>query len=304
MQSRIGPVTTQPVTAIWVGGLTTPLAAARLLLGAPKLKRFAILPLAANTIVYGLVVVLAFYWLANWQPQVGPWDFGWDLGALAAKSLNLAMGPLKWLVGLPIMLLACYFTFTTVGMIVASPFNDILSERVERHLCHPSRDPVISTRQLAVSMAKSLIDSLVIVIRQIAMTLLVLPLLLIPVVGFLPLLLVTAHYTGLGLVDVAMARNHLRPVHKRTMIRDRRWEIFGLGLAMEFLFFVPGGGLLVLPVGVTAGTLLYCQYDWIGGLAQKGLSRPKGFRPPQPVTRSQGSISGHATRTASKLHPN
>ena len=127
----------------------------------------------------------------------------------------------------------------------------------------------------------SLWGSLVIALTQIACALLVLPLVLVPVVGFVPLFVVNAYFTGLGFFDVGVARNLLRMPHKRAMLSEHRWQVLGLGVSMQLLFMLPLVGLLMLPLGVTAGTMLYCDCDWAGVLKKRGLLFPPGFHPPQ-----------------------
>jgi len=281
MQSRTRRELKAYSSTMLLSGVATAWTATTLLIRKPGLKRFAVLPIIANAILYGVVVILGIYFVAAWEPHVGPWNFGWGIGSLLAKSLNWAFGTLKWVIGIPLMLTIIYFTFTVVGMVAASPLNDLLSDRVERSVCGTTNNASLPLGKMAVLVSLSFFDSLVIVLKQAAISLLVLPLLLVPVIGFLPLLLVTGYYTGLGFVDVAIARNHLRGNHKQAMIQDRRWEILGLGLTMELLFFIPFVGLLILPIGVTAGTLLYSRYDWPRGLASRGLQPPDGFTAPQ-----------------------
>ncbi len=279
--SRPGFSLDTSMTTLFSRGFVTPTTAIALLLQQSGLKRYAVVPLIVNVILYGCVIGLGITMLAHWQPHVGPWDFGWGLGRLLANAINFLFATLKWIAGIPLLLLVCYATFTMVGMVVASPFNDLLSDRVERRLCLSSECATLPWGPAMKSMAVSLLDALVIVLKQGLFSLLVLPLLLVPIIGFVPLLIVTSYFTGLGFIDVAMARNHLRRRHKHLIIADRRWEILGLGLAMELLFFVPFVGLLVLPIGVTAGTILYCRYPWTDAMARRGVQLPRGFLPPR-----------------------
>ncbi|MCP3981725.1 MAG: hypothetical protein GY716_20685 [bacterium] len=280
MDSAGTPGRTAPA---FVRGFTLPLLAVRLLLGSRGVKRYALLPLLASVVVYTGVVGLCLRWIAGWAPQVDAWAFWGPVGGWLSTAVNYAAGPLKWVVLLPAVLVICYFTFTTIGMVIASPFNDLLSARVERLLCRPREEqsqPLHVTARLVVL---SLLDALRIAALQILCTILVLPLLFVPLVGFVPLLAVNAYFTGLGFFDVALARNDLRHRHKKPAFREQRAALFGLGLCMELLFFVPFAGLLLLPLGVVAGTRLYCDTDWTRLLADSGLEHPESFRPPVPL---------------------
>ena len=56
--------------------------------------------------------------------------------------------------------------------------------------------------------------------------------------------------------------------------------MLGLGMALQLMFAIPFVGLLVMPIGVTAGTILYCHTDW-ERLARNGWQPPDGFVPPR-----------------------
>ncbi len=262
-----------------VAGFMLPLPATGFLLAHRGIKRWAVMPLLANFIVYGLVIALAIYLLTVWEPT---FDFNSDsafavwLGNVLTKSFDA----LKWVVFVPAVLVISYFTFTTVGMVIATPFNDVLSHRTEFRLTNPAAPSPTSIGYEFSTMLWSIRDAIGILIRQVFWTVLALPFLLVPVVGFVPLFLVTAWFGGVGFLDTAMSRNDLRNHHKKVVLRSRRWQILGLGVAMELLFMIPFVGLLVLPIGVIAGTMIYCQYDWNRLLRDAGLEAPKGFVAP------------------------
>ena len=65
------------------------------------------------------------------------------------------------------------------------------------------------------------------------------------------------------------------------MFITHRWEIFGMGVAMELLFMIPFAGLLLLPLGVTAGTMIYCGADWHALLAGSTRPTPANYHPPR-----------------------
>lgn len=265
-------------------GFSLPLRGASLLMRRRRLKRFAILPLIANAVLYVIVLAVAVWFIGSWDPQVGEWQFWGPVGGWLSTAVNWSAGPLKWLVAIPLLLAFCWFTFQVVGMIVASPFNDILSERVERTLCFPKEQLDVPLRLTAANAVVGVLDSTKIVALQVVATILVLPLLFVPVVGAVPLLLVTAYFAGLGFFDVSMARNDLRYRHKRAKISDIRAELFGLGVAMELLFLIPFMGLLMLPVGVTAGTMLYCGIDWEAHFERRGITPPRTWQAPVIAT--------------------
>jgi CysZ protein len=266
--------------------MTLPIQAGQLLWRLPRVKLVALLPLLVNFLVYFAVLVTAVWVLSSWDwnLQGQTWQFWGGFGAWLQKALGGTLNIVKWLLAVPLLIVFCYFTFTSVGMVVASPFNDILSERIELAICRPQNRPSLAWAEQLRLIAVSVMDSLAILLRQVLWMILALPFLLVPYVGFLPLFLVTAYHTGLGFVDVAMARNYLRNVHKRMFIRQRRGPLLGIGLAMELMFLVPLLGLFILPLGVAAGTVLYCRFDWETAFRTSHLPVPAKFVPPKLLT--------------------
>ena len=243
------------------------------------LKRYAVLPLILNLIMYALALVVFFYFLWRWDIGIVEWDFWGPVGRNLAAAVNWLGWTLKLVVAMAALALS-FFTFTGVGMVIASPLNDILSEKVEVSYCGSDDKLDLPFRFTAGAALVSLFDSVSNLIRQLTYTVLALVFLFIPLIGFIPMMLVGAYFSGFGFVDTAMARNYLRPKHKKLIVRKRFWEILGFGLAMQVVFAIPFLGILLLPVGVTSGTLIYCSSDWEKMLAEANMEMPKGFLPP------------------------
>lgn len=242
-------------------GFMRPVEGAGFLLRHRGLKRFAILPLITNIIVYAIVIGLFIWLLASIDLQVGPWEFWGPTGRWLSSALDWLLDTLKWLIALPLILIICYFTFTIVGFILAAPFNEMLSARVERRLIDPSTTEKEAAPGFIRDTWTSLVDSGRILSRQLLWTLLVLPLIFIPFVGWIPLFAVTGWFTGLGLIDPTLARRRRSRLQKDSVLASRRGEVFGLGVAMELMILVPFVGLFVLPLAVTGGTIAAVQAD-------------------------------------------
>ena len=261
-------------------GFALPAEALTFLLSTRGVKRVAVLPLIMNVILYVLVVGGVLYGVSHIEFTVN-WNFWGSVGSWLSTAVNWSFSTLKWLIALPLLLITSYYSFTIVGMVLASPFNDMLSERVERLNTQSREEASLGWRLTGKAMLFSLMDSMWIIARQLFWSILVLPLLFIPIVGWIPLFLVTGYFTGLGYYDIPMARSYMRHFHKRPVAKRRFWQIFGLGIAMEMLFLIPFVGLLMLPLGVTAGTLAYCKCDWEKEFDENGLQPPPGYIAPK-----------------------
>ena len=266
-------------------GMALPLRAFRFLLARRGVKRFAILPMLATLVVYTLVILLALWLFSQWDWGVSgePWQFWGGFVSWLHRLVDGTLDVVKWIAAVPVLLAVCYFSFTAVGMIVGAPFNDLLSERVERSVCGEQARPQLSKGARLRSMVMTTGDAVKLVCKQIFFMILVLPFLLVPVVGFVPLLLVTAYFSGVGFVDIAMSRNGFNHALKKPVFKEKRWLILGLGLAMELLFLIPFAALLILPLGVTSGTLFYCYYNWDAYFEQRGRTAPPEFVHPRPL---------------------
>ncbi|MBN2712925.1 MAG: EI24 domain-containing protein [Planctomycetes bacterium] len=267
----------------FIGGFLLPFRGAAILLRGRGVKRYAVLPLLVNAVLYLAVLALLFYLVWNWEPGTYDWQFWGCFGDAVTWTVNAVLDFSRWIL-VPVYLVLAALTFTSVGMVVASPFNDILSERVENLLCHPKQPVDMPLRLTLRSAILSVYDSLIITTKELGLSLLVLPLLLVPLVGAVPIFLVGAYYAGRGFVDVGMARNLLRNKHKKLLVRKCWWQVLGFGMAMQLLFLIPLLGLIFLPVGVAAGTIVYCEFDWSEAMKKAELAPPVGFIPPRIET--------------------
>lgn len=267
-------------TKDFLAGLTQPFQGLAFLFANRGLKRYAVLPLVMNILLYALALAVLLWLLGRWQIQAVEWDFWGPVGGWLAWVANWLRGAVKLAAGLAALMFA-FFTFTAVGMVIASPLNDLLSEKVEAVYCGSAKKLDLPFRFTLKAALLSLWDSLKNLGKQLFWTVVCLPFLLIPIVGFVPLFLVGSYFAGFGFLDSAMARNYLRARHKRLLTDRRFWRIVGFGAAMQILFFIPLVGLLLLPVGVSSGTLIYCDNDWEKLFAEAGVPPPAGFEPPK-----------------------
>ncbi|MHC4884271.1 MAG: EI24 domain-containing protein [Planctomycetota bacterium] len=260
---------------LFVRGFLSPIRAGRFLMAHQKIKRYALLPFLVNCVAFLLLLVALAVWglpaidLEAYSPV---WAGEWGVTALAAFEKILV---------LVFFLVLFIYGFSSVGLVIASPFNDMLSEKVEEAYCGCSGHENLKVPLLMKQVVLSFGSSLRIILWQGLFTVLALPFLLIPFLGAIPLFLVNAYFEGLGYVDIPLVRHFLRTPHRRAGMGDRRVELFGLGTAMVLLMLIPFLNLLALPLGVTAGTLLYCEVDWEGCLSCANLTPPPGYIPPR-----------------------
>ena len=265
-----------------------PFTGAGIVWRAPGARRWALVPLALNFLLYALIIFFAV-WLANsFRIPEAHWDFWWGTGEALASLVNAGTPYIKWLIVVPLIAVVCYSSFTFVGMLIAAPFNDILSEKIESYITGRDTGGSAPLRLTIKATLISLLSTMRMLARQMLCALLCLPLLLIPVVGAGVMFVAMSYYAGLGFFDIGMARNFLRHGQKMAAAKEIRWQIVGLGMVMQGMFLIPLAGLLLLPLGVAGGTLLYCRFDWPEFAQRRGLTLPEGFIPPRPAQNTGG----------------
>ncbi len=124
-------------------GLVLPLYGARLLISSPGALRYILLPALFSATVYFLLFGAGLVLLFRWDPQEIGWEFWGPVGGQLSTILNYSSGFLRWIIAIPLLLVIGYFSFTTVTMIIASPFNDALSSKLLRNMRLP-RFPILS----------------------------------------------------------------------------------------------------------------------------------------------------------------
>lgn len=244
-----------PLVAAWSGPRHL-LAGFRLLL-LPGVRGFMLIPLLGNAVLYSLAAAAAFYGLDaaldRWLPPSVDW--------------------LRWLlfplVGLLLAAMA-FFTFTLLGNLLLSPFNGLLSERVEISLTgKAARGP---DETVPAAMRRSIRQAIrrlgYVLVRMLGVFLLG----LIPVVGIvaLPLgILLGAWFLALEFCDNPLGNWGWDFQQQRDLMRANRAGFIGFGLAALGLGLVPVINFAVIPAAV-AGMTSYCLQLRAAGAMQPG----------------------------------
>ena len=241
------------------GALRIP-AAVGLLRRERSLWALCALPFALNLALFatGLVVFLAY----GWEPasaQIEAWLAVSDPTAWYQWLWVAPLRALAWLIrGLLLLalLFAVYFLFTVVGAVVAAPFLELLSQRVER----------LQTGALHTTGSGAVRSAFRVMAAEGKRTLFFVAVwLVILAVGFVPGLQLVAGAAGVLFAALFLPLDYTGHLLDRREIpfrSRRRWlwrhkrPMVGFGAAALATFLIPGLNFLALPVLVTAGTLL------------------------------------------------
>lgn len=247
-----------------LGGASRIGSALRMLSSQRSLWLWCALPLALNLALFALGVAVFFTYAYG---PVVEW-----LGALLAVAEPEAwyqwiwVGPLvalAWvlqvLLAVVALLVVC-LVVTLVGGVVAAPFLDELSRRVERVRTGRVDELVDESWRATVARAgRSLVEELKLLAFLLVGELLIAAVGLIPglqVVAAPAAFLFAAMFLALDYTGYVLERRGLRFRERRAWLWRHRRPLLGFGTAAFATFLVPGLNFLSLPVLVTGGTLL------------------------------------------------
>ncbi|MEZ4235515.1 MAG: EI24 domain-containing protein [Myxococcota bacterium] len=236
------------------------LAGVRLVLLRPSLWGYLVAPASITILLFFGVSFFA------WQ------GIGLLLGLLwtpGAHSSALFAG-LWWVFGLLVKVTAVATTalalYFTAGLI-ATPFNDRLSEQIETSVLGPYEEP-FSWKVMAADLAVSVSHSLVSLTLWLTVMVSGLMLNLVPGIGSVASFLVGGLCTSLFLsreaMDGCLSRRRMSFGHKFRIVVQHFPLFLGFGIVASCMLWVPFLNFLLLPMAVAGGTLMYCHLEQQG----------------------------------------
>lgn len=221
------------------------------LIAAPRLRRFVILPLLANVVLFATLFFV-------FRHYVG------ELNAWLLTFLPVWLQWLDWLLGVFFFTgFAIFFiyAFATVANLIACPFNSILAEHVETKLTGKTL-PSLSFKQTVANVPSNLGRQFGLIFYYLPRALLILILFFIPVVN----VIVPALWFGFNAWFMAMQYlDYPNEVHHLSFKESRAWMAlhrpvsFGFGLAVLVGLMIPVLNFFAIPAAVAGATAL-----WVG----------------------------------------
>ena len=217
------------------------------LIGQPRIRRFVILPLGINILIFAGLIWLAWGQFGQFMDWLMP-------------SLPEWLTWLSWLLWLVFGLMAfivIFFAFSLLANLVGAPFNGYLAAAVERHLT--GENPPGSARPFLQEFTLALLGEL----RKIGYFLLfAIPLLIL---SFIPVLnlaapvlwaLFGAWMLSLEYLDYPLGNHGLTFPEIRQRLRRQRFLSLGFGAAVMLATLIPVFNFLIMPVAVAGATAL------------------------------------------------
>ena len=237
-------------------GLLCPFRAGKFIKGHPVLLKYIIIPFFINVVVLSGAIYWGFSFfnsiVVHYIPQGEAWYW-------------IILSYFIWTAAVLVTMVLVFFGFTVTGAIIASPFNDILSEKTEELLTGISNDePFVFKVFLKDAMHTMTDESKKIIIFVVLMALL-LPLNLLPG-GSLPYsiltVLLTVYFLVVEYTGYIFYRKHLTFRDQRHFISSQKFLMLGFGTGVLAVLAVPFLQFFCIPLGVVGATQLY--YDLSG----------------------------------------
>lgn len=237
-------------------GFFAPFRSVRILRRNPRLIQYILIPFLINLLVFSGAVYLGLDFfgaiVVDYIPQGDAWY--WSI-----------LSGLLWVVAVLLTAVLVFFSFTVVGNLLASPFNDLLSERTEEVLSGVANDEpfaialfIKDALQTVLMEAKKMSIFVVVMI-------VILPLNLVPGVGNsiysvlavgLTLFFLCFEYLGFVLV-----RKRQFFAEQKRYIFARKFLMLGFSCGVMVLLAIPFMQLLCIPLAVIGVTRLWCEEE-------------------------------------------
>ncbi len=219
-------------------------------------KRYVIIPFVVNAVLFTSAFILLKDKIDGWVQQILP---SW-------------LGFLEWLIEplfFIVFALITYYSFTLIANLVASPFNSLLSSRIEANLTGVKPVDINSDNivKLLVRTITAEIKKIGYSIKWMAPLLIITIIPVINIIAPLAWILFAAWFFALEYSDYPLANRGQLFNEVRQYNRHNRMRTFGLGCGIFILTSIPFINFIAMPVAVAAATRMTVKID------QKNMQR-------------------------------
>lgn len=216
----------------------------------PGIKRFVIMPLLINTLLFVALFMLAKHYFGlfdHWFTLHLPHWLAW-------------LGSLLWGIFFLGFFLVMIYTFVTIANLIAAPFNSLLAEKVQLYLTGKAQEQ---------SLLATLKDVPRIIGRQLAIlgyyiprAIVVLILFFVPIIQLVAAViwfLFNAGFMTITYIDYPTDNNRVPLRVALTEVKKTRWLSLGFGSAVLLLTMIPVVNFFVIPAAVAGATKLWLE---------------------------------------------
>ncbi len=234
-------------------GMKTPFEGVKILFSKAKYLKYAWVSALLNAVLYAFILYLLFY-------HVFPWVNSWFPAHTASGWLSFLYHSIEYIIKTIIsltFLVISVILFNTVFFALSAPYLDGLSLAVEKD--YFGFTPGLSgVSGFAKACYVSIKNGIRLNILTIFWAVILFPLnFIIPVVGFLPGMLVGSYFLGLSFIIFSAEHRLLGKKELKDRLSGNRLGVLGLGLMMYLILFIPFSAIFFIPGAVIGGALLY-----------------------------------------------
>ncbi|MCK5912598.1 MAG: EI24 domain-containing protein [Desulfuromusa sp.] len=236
-------------------GLSYPLRAGKFFRRKPGLLKYLAIPFFINLLVFSLTVYFGLDLFQGMLETYAPSTDVW---------YGVLLYYLAWTVALLLTTVVVFFSFTVIGNLIASPFNELLSEQAEVLISGTQNEESFSLRRF---WQESRV-AIVVEIKKLSVFVVCMVLLsglnFIPVIGSLIYAILAPIFTIFFLVVEYMAfvlmRKQLSFAEQRRYIFKHPILMFGYGCGVFCMLAIPFVQFFCIPLAVVGATLLWCDF--------------------------------------------
>jgi CysZ protein len=226
------------------------------ILASSGMKRFVLIPLIANIIVFVFLTSLLIQYFSTVSNYFTDALSGWAWLAYFAAIIATILSGLAAF----IILLIYGYSFNLITNIIAAPFYGLLAEKIE-HKLTGSITPEESIPSLILrTLQRELVKLWYFISRGFLVFFGLFILAFIPVINFMvPVLAVfwAAWVLTLQYVDYPADNNHMSFKELRQQIKNKRYSTLGFGGVILIGSMIPVINIFIMPIAVAGGTLFW-----------------------------------------------
>lgn len=244
-------------------GFFAPFRSLRLVRQNLRLLPYIVIPFLINVTVFSGAVYLGLDFFGSTVVGQLPQGDAWYWAILYW---------LIWAIAVLVTAVLVFFTFTVVGNLIASPFNELLSERTEQVLKKAVNDQPFRMGQFARDALQTLLMEAKKMWVFVVAMIVILPLNLLPGIGNS---IYTVLAVGLTLFFLCFEYLSFVMVRKRMFFREQKDYIFarkflmlGFSCGVMTILAIPFFQLLCIPLAVMGITRLWCEEAGVVSIEQ------------------------------------
>lgn len=256
----IGEVVSAAVSPVagFARGFSYPLRAVKFFRHKPGLLRYLAIPFFINLLVFTVTVYFGFDLFQGMLEAYAPGTEVW---------YGILLYYLAWTVALLLTTVVVFFSFTVIGNLIASPFNELLSEQTEVLISGEQDEESFSLRRFWKESRYAIVVELKKMTVFVICMVLLFSLNFIPVIGPLAYAVLAPAFTLFFLAVEYMAfvlmRKQLSFTEQRRYIFKHPILMLGYACGVFCMLAIPFVQFFCIPLAVVGATLLWCDFPRI-----------------------------------------